>query len=107
MKDRLAFSRTAQAAPVDRAVLSATLRAKAANALSLEAVAEDQDLFELGATSLDLIDLFEFVEEQFPGRLSVQQLLDEPTVGALLDSLCGSSVEQASGPPEIAVLELE
>ncbi|HFD81354.1 MAG TPA: AMP-dependent synthetase [Gammaproteobacteria bacterium] len=48
-----------------------------------QAIAADQNLFELGADSLMLVRIHEEIEARFPGRVEITDLFDHPTIAAL------------------------
>lgn len=59
-------------------------------------VEPDDDLFEVGASSLTLVQIHERIDREFPGRLELSDLFDHPTVrdlaGHLASKLAGGSV---------------
>jgi 3-oxoacyl-(acyl-carrier-protein) synthase/NAD(P)-dependent dehydrogenase (short-subunit alcohol dehydrogenase family) len=91
----------------DRAQLNSSILAKVSDILN-KSVNVTDDLFDLGATSLDLIAIFEFVDKLYPNKLSVQVLLDAPTVATVVDVICGSAaVEAQPAHRESIILDLE
>lgn len=50
-------------------------------------VGVDDDLFDAGVNSLALVEIHERLEEQFPGRVEVEDLFERPSVRALADWL--------------------
>ena len=59
-------------------------------------VEPDDNLFEVGASSLTLVQIHERIDREFPGRLDLSELFDHPTVrdlaGHLASKLAGGSV---------------
>ncbi len=59
-------------------------------------VEPDDDLFEVGASSLTLVQIHERIDREFPGRLELSDLFDHPTVrdlaGHLASKLAAGSV---------------
>jgi len=59
-------------------------------------VEPDDNLFEVGASSLTLVQIHERIDREFPGRLDLSELFDYPTVrdlaGHLASKLAGGSV---------------
>ena len=58
-----------------RQVVSATLEGKQIDL--------DDNLFEIGASSLQLIEIHEQIERQYPGLLELAELTEYPTISAL------------------------
>jgi amino acid adenylation domain-containing protein len=95
--DRLALSRQAAntraqnasntqfAAPVE-AILIELWR----NHLQLETIDIDQNFFDLGGSSLQLLGVHADLERLFPGQISIQDLFDLPTIRLLHSRLCGA-----------------
>ena len=54
-----------------------------AEALAGKTVAVDDNLFEIGASSLTLIQIHEEIDRQFPGAIDLTELFDYPTVAQL------------------------
>jgi acyl-CoA synthetase (AMP-forming)/AMP-acid ligase II/acyl carrier protein len=51
----------------------------------------DEDLFDAGVNSLALVEIHERIEEQFPGRLEVEDLFELPSVRSLAVHLAATS----------------
>ena len=51
----------------------------------------DEDLFDAGVNSLALVEIHERIEEQFPGRLEVEDLFEMPSVRSLAAHLAATS----------------
>ncbi len=64
--------------------------------LKVDGVGRDDDLFELGADSLDLLELFAALQEQFSVDLPEQTLLEAPTIAELAARLSSPSSPAAS-----------
>ncbi len=43
----------------------------------------DDNLFEIGASSLKLIEIHETIEQDFPGMIDLTELFDHPTISEL------------------------
>lgn len=63
--------------------------------LELETIDIDQNFFDLGGTSLQLLGVHAEIEQLFPGRLSIQDLFDLPTIRLLHGRLCGAKAASA------------
>ena len=55
--------------------------------LSEKAFGVDDNLFEIGTSSLELIQIHEQIEEEFPDRLDITEMADFPTVSAIASRL--------------------
>ncbi|MGQ0444041.1 MAG: amino acid adenylation domain-containing protein [Beijerinckiaceae bacterium] len=95
--DRLALSRRAANARVQipantefRAPAETTLIDLWRHHLQLEIVDVDQNFFDLGGSSLQLLGVHADIERLFPGRISIQDLFDLPTIRLLHDRLSGA-----------------
>ena len=51
----------------------------------------DEDLFDAGVNSLALVEIHERIDEQFPGRLEVEDLFDMPSVRSLAAHLAATT----------------
>lgn len=97
--DRLALARLAaevrgqQSTPPvqDFAPIEASLRDVWRRHLQLENIAADQNFFDLGGTSLQLLGVHADLDALFPGRLSLQDLFDLPTIRLLHARLSGAA----------------
>jgi hypothetical protein len=101
--DRLALSRLAAAARepkpasiADAPANEATLIALWRRHLQLETIDIDQNFFDLGGTSLQLLAVHADLEELFPGRLLIQDLFDLPTIRLLQNRLGGKQMADAT-----------
>lgn len=72
-----------------RSAIAATLGAICANALGGRSVAANDNLFELGASSLKLIEIHEQIDQEYPGMLELTELFTYPTITELADYLEG------------------
>ena len=63
--------------------LEVTILAICAEALAGKSVELDDNLFEIGASSLTLIQIHEDIDRQFPGAIDLTELFDYPTVAQL------------------------
>ena len=63
--------------------LEVTILAICAEALAGKSVELDDNLFEIGASSLTLIQILEEIDRQFPGAIDLTELFDYPTVAQL------------------------
>ena len=50
-------------------------------------ITRDDNLFEIGASSLKLIEIHEQIDRDYPGTLDITELFDHPTVGELATHL--------------------
>ena len=111
--DRLALSRLAAAARVQKSLNSqystpveATLAELWCRHLRLETIDIDQNFFDLGGTSLQLLGVHGELEQLFPGQLSVQDLFDLPTIRLLHARLSGAQTKDVtSGAAAQAALQ--
>jgi len=67
--------------------LEARVLAICVEALAGKSVAVDDNLFEIGASSLTLIQIHEEIDRQFPGAIDLTELFDYPTVAQLAQHL--------------------
>ncbi|HVC02118.1 MAG TPA: non-ribosomal peptide synthetase [Steroidobacteraceae bacterium] len=81
----LAVLRTAKAgaAHIQGSALEDRLRAICEAALPGKRIETDDNLFEIGASSLKLIEIHETIERDFPGLIDLTELFDHPTVREL------------------------
>lgn len=101
--DRLALSRLAANARVQKSStphyatpIEAMLIDLWRNHLQLEAVDVDQNFFDLGGSSLQLLGVHAELEQLFPGQISIQDLFDLPTIRLLHRRLCGAPAADAT-----------
>jgi hypothetical protein len=64
--------------------------------LQLETVDVDQNFFDLGGSSLQLLGVHADVERLFPGQLSIRDLFDLPTIRLLHGRLSGAPAADAT-----------
>jgi acyl-CoA synthetase (AMP-forming)/AMP-acid ligase II/aryl carrier-like protein len=53
------------------------------------AIGTDENLFEIGTSSLKLIAIHEAIDREYPGQIDLTEMLDFPTIGALSGHLEG------------------
>ncbi|NNM60576.1 MAG: non-ribosomal peptide synthetase [Steroidobacteraceae bacterium] len=63
--------------------LAGRLRAICEAALPGKRIEVDDNLFEIGASSLKLIEIHETIEQDFPGMIDLTELFDHPTISEL------------------------
>jgi len=87
----LAALRAAQRGPAqrDRSQLEEQLKAICDSALEGKRVDVDDNLFEVGASSLKLIEIHEQIERLYPGQIDLTELFDFPTIAELARHLEG------------------
>ena len=88
----LAALKGAKAAPGDATPASALaekLRTICEGALPGKRIEVDDNLFEIGASSLTLIQIHEEIDREFPGLVDLTELFDHPTIAALARHLEG------------------
>jgi len=81
----LAALRAAQRVPetASRSVIEEKLRTICDTALGGKRVDVNDNLFELGASSLKLIEIHEQIDREYPGQVDLTELFDFPTIGEL------------------------
>ena len=101
--DRLALSRLAATTRTQKSSnphyatpIEATLADLWRRQLRLEAVDVNQNFFDLGGTSLQLLGVHAELERLFPGRLSIRDLFDLPTIRLLHARLTGAQSANAA-----------
>jgi acyl carrier protein len=77
----------ATAGEVSGSELEARLQAICEAALPGKTVGIHDNLFELGASSLKLIEIHETIDRDFPGRIDLTELFDFPTIAQLAQHL--------------------
>jgi acyl-CoA synthetase (AMP-forming)/AMP-acid ligase II/acyl carrier protein len=85
----LAALREAQRVPetASRSVIEEKLRTICDTALGGKRVDVNDNLFELGASSLKLIEIHEQIDREYPGQVDLTELFDFPTIGELAQHL--------------------
>ena len=76
-----------------------TLKAIVDDLLPGKAVDVDDNLFDVGASSLALIQIHERIEETWPGRVDLTELFDFPTISQLAKHI-GSSSQLLRAAPD-------
>ena len=94
----LAALRAAQQGPetASRNEIEEKLRTICDTALGGKRVDVNDNLFELGASSLKLIEIHERIDHEYPGQVDLTELFDFPTIAELarhLESKLGSGIE--------------
>ncbi|HUX74904.1 MAG TPA: non-ribosomal peptide synthetase [Steroidobacteraceae bacterium] len=69
--------------------LQARLRAICEAALPGKRIDVDDNLFDIGASSLKLIEIHEAIDRDYPGLIDLTELFDHPTIGKLAAHLQG------------------
>ncbi|MDE2450492.1 MAG: non-ribosomal peptide synthetase [Gammaproteobacteria bacterium] len=84
-RNALAALREAQRGPetASRNEIEEKLRTICDTALSGKRVDVNDNLFELGASSLKLIEIHEQIDREYPGQVDLTELFDFPTIGEL------------------------
>jgi acyl-CoA synthetase (AMP-forming)/AMP-acid ligase II/acyl carrier protein len=87
----LAKLREAQRGPASRSrtQIEATLQLICNAALEGKHVGIDDNLFELGASSLKLIEIHEQIDHEYPNEIDLTEIFDFPTIGELARHLEG------------------
>jgi acyl-CoA synthetase (AMP-forming)/AMP-acid ligase II/acyl carrier protein len=87
----LATLREAQRGPetASRSVIEEKLRTICDAALGGKRVDVNDNLFELGASSLKLIEIHERIDREYPGQVDLTELFDFPTIAELAQHLEG------------------
>jgi acyl carrier protein len=70
-------------------VIEAKLTTICEAALGGKRIYPNDNLFELGVSSLRLIEIHEQIEQEYPGRIDLTELLDFPTIAELARHLQG------------------
>ncbi len=79
-----ALRAAAGADPVDaQSMIEAKLQAICAAALGGKRLDVNDNLFELGASSLKLIEIHERIDHEYPGKIDLTELFDFPTIAEL------------------------
>jgi aryl carrier-like protein len=95
-----ALGAQASAAPADSglAAIEATLRDICRRVLADREVGREDNLFEIGTSSVELAQIHEEIEAAFPGVLDITDLFDYPTLAALAELLEERGTEPGSSP---------
>jgi len=67
--------------------LEARLQSICENALPGKRIGVNDNLFEIGASSLKLIEIHETIDRDFPGMIDLTELFDHPTIADLAKHL--------------------
>ena len=74
-------------APAARGAIEAKLQGICAAALGGKHLDVNDNLFELGASSLKLIEIHERIDQEYPGKIDLTELFDYPTIAELAHHL--------------------
>jgi acyl-CoA synthetase (AMP-forming)/AMP-acid ligase II/acyl carrier protein len=93
--EALAALRAAQRGPetASRSVIEEKIRTICDTALAGKRVDVNDNLFELGASSLKLIEIHEQIDREYPGQVDLTELFDFPTIAELAQHLESKLVE--------------
>ncbi|HEY6515374.1 MAG TPA: phosphopantetheine-binding protein, partial [Steroidobacteraceae bacterium] len=80
-----------------RSEIEEKLRTICDTALGGKRIDVNDNLFELGASSLKLIEIHERIDHEYPGQVELTELFDFPTIAEL-----ASHLEGKLGSPEAA-----
>ena len=61
----------------------------------------NDNLFEIGASSLKLIEIHENIDREFPGLIDLTELFDHPTITDLAKHLEAKMKQSAVNPPGV------
>ena len=75
------------AARVSGSELESRLQTICENALSGKRIEVTDNLFEIGPSSLKLIEIHETIDRDFPGLIDLTELFDHPTIAELAKHL--------------------
>lgn len=89
--------RGATAAKNSAGDIEARLVAICNTVLAPRQIGANDNLFEVGASSLKLIEIHEQIEQDYPGQLDLTEMFDYPTVAALSGYLAGRLAQQDKG----------
>jgi acyl-CoA synthetase (AMP-forming)/AMP-acid ligase II/acyl carrier protein len=94
-RDELAALRAAQRGPEagSRTAIEAKLKAICDAALEGKRVDIHDNLFEIGASSLKLIEIHEQIDHEYPGKVDLTELFDFPTIAELASHLQAKLVQ--------------
>ncbi|MDC8758415.1 amino acid adenylation domain-containing protein [Janthinobacterium fluminis] len=88
----------APAVAVDAAGLAGRIREFIGTVLLCDGLTDDADLFDLGATSLSLIRVAEWIRQEYGIEVPVDVFLDAPSVRGIVGHLIGKGVVEAAPP---------
>jgi acyl-CoA synthetase (AMP-forming)/AMP-acid ligase II/acyl carrier protein len=80
-----------------RSVIEEKLKAICDAALAGKQVDVHDNLFEIGASSLKLIEIHELIDREYPGKIDLTELFDFPTIADLARHLQGKLAEAPGG----------
>ena len=85
------------AAQVSGNELEARLQSICETALPGKRIGLDDNLFEIGASSLKLIEIHETIDRDYPGLIDLTELFDHPTITQLARHLAGKLIAAGGG----------
>jgi acyl-CoA synthetase (AMP-forming)/AMP-acid ligase II/aryl carrier-like protein len=81
--------------------LEARLQSICENALPGKRIEVNDNLFEIGTSSLKLIEIHENIDREFPGLIDLTELFDHPTIADLAKHLEAKMKQSAVKPPGV------
>jgi iturin family lipopeptide synthetase A len=81
--------------------LEARLQSICENALPGKRIEVNDNLFEIGASSLKLIEIHENIDREFPALIDLTELFDHPTIADLAKHLEAKMRQSAVKPPGV------
>jgi acyl carrier protein len=72
-----------------RSLIEEKLKSICDTALAGKRIDIDDNLFEVGASSLKLIEIHEQIDREYPGKIDLTELFDFPTIAELAAHLQG------------------
>jgi acyl carrier protein len=90
-RQELAALQAAQRGPASgtRNAIEEKLKSICDTALAGKRIDINDNLFEIGASSLKLIEIHEQIDREFPGKIDLTELFDFPTIAELAGHLQG------------------
>ena len=81
--------------------LESRLQSICENALPGKQIEVNDNLFEIGTSSLKLIEIHENIDREFPGLIDLTELFDHPTIADLAKHLEAKMKQSADKPPGV------
>lgn len=105
--DRMAKAFSALARQPSPSPRSAPISVQAAfcSVLGIDIITEHDDFFDLGGDSLSALDLLDLLDQHAPGRMTLADLMDTPTVAAVTNRLTEKDVDQGLGSSTLIELK--
>jgi NADP-dependent 3-hydroxy acid dehydrogenase YdfG len=88
--------------PLDREAITSALIEKAREVLEMEEIGVDVDLFDLGADSIDLIELFHVADQMAPNRISIHEVLLHPSIENIVSQIVREKPRREASPDAAA-----